>query len=66
MRHVCQVREAARLAHVPVRTIYLWIAEERLTVTGPSRSQKVDLAGVERLRDLRLPSGRLRRVDKET
>jgi excisionase family DNA binding protein len=59
------VREAARLAHIPTRTIYLWIAEERLTMERESRGRLVNLIEVEHLRDLRLPSGRIRRVDKE-
>ena len=64
MRHPFLIREAARLAHIPTRTIYLWIAEGRLTATGPLRSQKVDLVEVEQLRDLRRRSGRLPKLDK--
>ncbi len=63
--HLYLVREAARLAHIPVRTIYLWIAEERLLAYGPRRSQKVDLVEVEQLRDLRRSGGRLPKLAKK-
>lgn len=62
--HPFCVREAARLAHIPTRTVYLWIAEGRLTVAGPRRSQKVDLVEVEQLRDQRRACGRLPKLDK--
>jgi predicted site-specific integrase-resolvase len=64
VKHLYLVREAARLAHIPTRTIYLWIAEGRLTVVGPRRSQKVDLVEVEQLRDLRRQGGRLPKLAK--
>lgn len=64
VNHWYNVREAAHLAHIPVRTIYLWIAEERLTVNRISRGRLVNLAEVEQLRDLRGHGGRLRRLDK--
>lgn len=65
MRHPWYtVRDAARLAHIPVRTIYLWIAEERLTMGRESRGRLVNLVEVEQLRDLRGRGGRLPKLDK--
>lgn len=62
------VSDAARLAGVPVRTVYTWIADQRLTVRIPpgrrSRDRRVNPVEVQELADLRR-DGRLPRLDRD-
>lgn len=60
------VKDAAKLAKVPLRTIYEWVQEERLTVTlppGRKRGAMVNYLEVEQLLKLRR-AGRMPRVDQ--
>lgn len=60
------VKEAAKLAMVSERTIYEWIAEERMTSTiepGRKRGALVDVEEVLQLAEFR-KDGRLPRKDK--
>lgn len=60
------VKEAARLAGVPIRTMYEWIREGRLTVTRPGEKQRgalVNALEAQELAGLR-KSGKLPRLDR--
>lgn len=60
------VKEAARLAGVPIRTMYEWIREQRLTVIRPGGKQRgalVNALEAQELAGLR-KSGKLPRLDK--
>lgn len=62
------VKDASKLSQVPVRTIYEWISEERLTFTlpaGKTRGTMVNLPEIEQLAKLR-KAGRLPRFDRTT
>ena len=59
-------KTAARLAGVPLRTMYQWIREERLTVTRPAGKQRgalVNALEAQELAGLR-KAGKLPRLDK--
>lgn len=60
------VKDAAKLSQVPVRTIYEWLSEERLTSAlpeGKKRGTMVNLPEIEQLASLR-KAGRLPRFDQ--
>ena len=60
--YLVPVREAARLARAPLRTVQLWVAEGRLRSTD-ERPRRVDPDEVIELCELRSGSGRLPRLD---
>lgn len=66
MRYLVSVREAAQLAHLPVRTVHAWATSGKVTtVRRGERGTLVDFDEVCKLRELRFHSGRLpRRVSR--
>lgn len=60
--YLVPVAEAARLARIPKRTLYLWITEQRLTSTD-TRPKRVDWDEVCELVALRGATARLPRLD---
>lgn len=62
-RHLVSVRVAAKMAEIPIRTLYLWIKERRLTCEGDG-VKRVDWDEVCQLAELRLTTARLPRLDR--
>lgn len=56
------IADAAHLTHIPARTLYRWVTDERCTSNRVNGRTLVDLEEIEELADHRR-SGRLPRID---
>lgn len=56
------IADAAHLTHIPARTLYRWVAEERCTSTRVNGRTFVHLEEIEELADRRR-AGRLPKID---